>query len=252
MARKWENYIDKYSLVVHKDGGGDSGQRTSMRMIGIYCRGITPYMEVLHVNDFKRALNATEVAWGVYIRHPESTAAWHSDPKEFSRDQQTPLVIALGMYAMWWRLLKLFIRHMSRFGKYQNRDWMGPEHFGQYIRAFGPWAMALWPVLFLTDIAMIIGVIIRCWQAEKDPDDVGDDLNQICSLIQARDSLPTPFSWIARKYYVKNRPTNCGSLMWGCHRVQGTVKWYFREDQPSGPPPMDELFEPVIYDYILT
>lgn len=252
MARKWDDYIDKFGLVVHKDGGGDSGQRTSMRMIGIYCRGVTPYTEVLHVNDYRLALKAVEVGWGVYIRHPQSTAAWHSDPKEFSRDQQTPLVIALGMYAMYGRLLRLFIRHLLRFGKYQNEDWMGPEHFGQYVRAFGPWALPLWPVLFVTDLFMILGVMIRCYQAGKDPDDVGDDLNQILSLIQARDWMPTLFSWVARRYYAKNRPANLGSMTFGVHPVIGAVKWYFREDQPSGPPPMDELFEGPIIDYILT
>lgn len=246
MTKKWSDYIDENGIMGHRleDGRlefGDGAQRTGMLLIGKLFSPPTfapsPGNTVI--------LDYLEIEPGVYVRHRKSTEAWHSDPGEFSRDQQTPLVIAMGLYGDKSRLWRLFRKHMFRLGKYQNADVMGPTHFSYYLRAFG-WSWS-YPILLLTDLAMVIGVLIRCWQASRDKDDVGDDLNQILALLQAKLSLPTPLSELARKLYVKLRPHNYGSSE-TIHPIQGALNWYFRH---PGAPPMDELYRPVIDKYFL-
>lgn len=245
MTKEWNNYIEN-GIVGHRhpDGRfefGDGGQRTGMRLIGKLFS--PPTFAPIPSNI--ECLNQLEIEPGIYVRNRKSTEVWHSDPKRFSRDQQTPIVIAMGLYGDKERLWRLFRKHMFRLGKYQNADVMGPTHFAYYLRAFG-WKWS-YPILLVTDLLMIIGVLIHCLQVKFDKDNVGNDLNQILALLQAKLSLPTPLSELARKLYVKLRPHNYGSSD-TVHPIQGALNWYFR---PKGAPPMDELYRPVIDKYFL-
>ena len=172
-------------------------------------------------------IHKIEVASGIYIRNPTN----YNDPNDFSRDQQTPLVIGMGYKNDTDRLKRLFKAHASRFFKYQNADIASPENVGQYFRAL-KWNF-MYPYFFLSDILMLGGVIVRLIQA-RDPDNVGDDLNLMLSLLQAKDNMATPWSFIARKIYKWFRPRG----------IQYALDHYFRPE--TGALPMDDLYRPLI------
>lgn len=161
------------------------------------------------------------------------TAQWNSI-SDFSRDQQSSLVIAMGVYKLFEPLKRMFWQHVKRLGFYQNKDYASPEHWGYYIRAFG-WRWLYW-YLYLGDLFMLLNVYIRLHKA-KDPNDVGDDLNLSLALLQAHLSMPTFISKYALELY-KKRPFG----------VQYAFDWYFREE--TGANPFNELYAPIIERYL--
>lgn len=242
MIKRIEDYTDSLNLICHRmaDGrfeGGDAPQRS-----GMYYSLNTDYIGRM---KYETALSFIQVKPGYFIRHPNSTETWHADPKEFSRDQQTPTIIAAGLHGFKKLIFRTFIRHLLRGGKYQNKDFGWP--IGIYIRAlrFYPF----WPLLLLSDLWLFGGVVMRCYQAKKNQDDVGDDLNLIMELYQALKVMPTPISALARRYYSRNRPPNFGNTMlmlfWP---IRGALAWYFR---PDSAPPLDKVWNETIFKYFL-
>jgi hypothetical protein len=214
--------FDSMHLIVQADGdGGDTAQRTGM-------------FYYIHYDEaaFTHALDQLEIKPGIYIRHPDQSD-FRSDPSRFSRDQQRPLVIAMGKYGMNDRLWRLTKAHLMRLGKYQNADFSGPSHIGEYIRAFR--ARVLYPVLFVTDFALVFDSIDLAITSQFNPDST-DDNNHILSLLQAQDIMPTPVSWVARKIYKHFRAPNLGNTVFGeTSPAQGALIWYHRADQGGNP-----------------
>lgn len=227
--------FDRYGLIVQSDGdGGDTAQRTGMF-----------YFMYDDVVAFERALDQLEVQPGIYVRHPYQHG-FRSDPSEFSRDQQRALVIAMGAYGMHDRLARLAKAHALRFGKYQNRDIIGPSHVGEYIRAFS--ARHLYPVLLLTDSVLLVNSVrIVLWY--RSDTDHSDDNNHVMSLAQSRYVMPTPFSWLARKVYKTFRPPNEGNFRKGeSLPAQGALAWYHRAEN-GGNPLIAETYRAVIDNF---
>ncbi len=215
-------HFDRYGLIVQADGdGGDTAQRTGMF-----------YFIHRDPTGFRKALDKLEVRPGIYVRHPFQEG-FRNDPLEFSRDQQRALVMALGKYNFQGHLWRLIWTHVSRLGKYQNRDFIGPSHLGEYIRALR--SQTLYPVLWITDIGLLVSSIKTATIKRVDLNDV-DDNNHIMSLAQARETLPTPISWLARKIYKKFRPENRGTILLGerC-AAQGALSWYHRAESGGNP-----------------
>jgi hypothetical protein len=145
MSREW--YWDSYGLLVQRDGdGGDTAQRMGMWGIG---------NSQVHRDVFWNGIKTLEIEPGVWVRHPYQPP--YCMPEDFSRDQQTPNVIAMGLQKMYEPLTRMFRQHVKRFGKYQNKDWASPEHWGYYVRAFRWWGA--YPYLLLSDIWMFFGVL---------------------------------------------------------------------------------------------
>jgi hypothetical protein len=207
--------VDAHGLIVQANGdGGDTAQRTGMF-----------YFVHRDPKAFSRALDLLEIEAGVFVRHPYQDG-FRSNPSRFSRDQQRPLVIALGAYGMHDRLWRLFEAHLRRLGKYQNRDYIGPVNVGEYIRAFK--SKPLYPLLFVTDVGLIYSSLDIAVRSRFDPDDV-DDNNHLMSLIQSQEVMDTPLSWLARKVYRHLRGKNLGNSELGeSEPVQGAIAWYHR------------------------
>lgn len=276
MAKKIIDFIDEHGLVVHKiDGkidGGDSPQRTGTLWTALSClEGEHPILDgfTYGKENVEKVLKAIQIKPGVWIRHPNSCDPWHSDPKEFSRDQQTPLVIALGFYrgefqAAWQALADTEKAHRERWWKYQNRDWATVQQINYYHRAFNR-NKSYW----LGDNFLSMDARLQ-WSKSSNPDDVGDHLNLQLALIQALRRKPTEVVKKAVKFYIKNLRPNYGCFLeegvtddqakqaytlWASGRgslvhppALGIWKWYLR--QPSAPP-LDMIMEPVLERYLL-
>lgn len=227
--------FDEHGLIVQADGdGGDTAQRTGMF-----------YFVYDDPASFARALDQLEVRPGVYVRHPHQHG-FRSDPREFSRDQQRALVIALGAYGMTARLWRMTKEHVKRLGKYQNKDFVGPSHVGEYIRAYG--TSYLYPVLLVTDFALLLNSARIAIVHRYDPGH-SDDNNHVMSLAQARYVMPTPASWLARKIYKKFRPPNDGNFrMKEAYAAHGALVWYHRAEN-NGNPLIGEAYRNVISNF---
>ncbi|MES2963164.1 MAG: hypothetical protein V4760_04680 [Bdellovibrionota bacterium] len=223
-------HTDKRGLIVQADGdGGDTAQRTGM------------YYYVHHdPKKFAEALDRLEVAPGIYVRHPDQDG-FRSDPRRFSRDQQRPLVIALGRYGMHDRLTRMANEHALRLGKYQNLDFISPVGVGEYIRAFD--SKLGYPILLVSDIFLFLGSVQLVVTASFNPDDV-DDNNHVMTLMQARDVMPTPFSLLAMKTYLWLRPENLGNSVFGIDDpVEGALAWYHRAETGGNPALGDAVYQ---------
>lgn len=193
---------------------------------------------------------------GIYVRHPKPCyPGWAADPHCFSRDQQRSLVVAMGALKQKKQLKYIFWKHIKRLGWYQNdmeidgkkklADFAAPDILGEYIRAF--WMSSgtivrgllgiLYPVLIVTDIVALIGLLM-CFYKWRNPDEADDD-NLILTVLQAKNALPTPISWVCRKIYKRFRPVCPGAD----EKLNGPISamsWKHR--YTTGSPPFIELY----------
>lgn len=229
-------YLDNLNLIVQKNGdGGDTLQRT-----GFY---FLPGIIKNNLNDKLLYLESLEKMWPDKTLPPLRHPIQYPDPKDVSRDQLTPNIVTLGFLKMDKYICFIFIIIIKNLFRYPNNDLMSPENLGQFIRGMlnaknFKWFL-FYPLIWLGDLFMLLGVIIRCFQAKK-PDNVGDDLNTLVSVVQAQYLFPTPISFIARKIYKWCRPKPCIEIkkinedlnMPNCFLA---LKWYFREESGGNP-----------------
>lgn len=158
------NYRDGYGLIAQKDfDGGDCANRT-----GVYYTLLAllnmPFDDVgrATVNglnkDISRLTSGEE-----YIRHPHPKE-WWSNPRYFSRDQHSMLMLAAAANKdkkLLWRLVKPIIK---RFGFHQNDredsnnkwkvpDILSPGELSVLIRGFK--IIPLYPLLYIIDLFLI-------------------------------------------------------------------------------------------------
>lgn len=257
--RNLNDFIDDYGLIIQGDGdAGDSANRVGMYGVAAH------YSNVKHSDDpnvptkekFNSMASKVEIAPGIGVRHP---VQWNS-PNDFSRDQQTALVIGAALSDNYQLVLSFFERHVERLGGYQTfklfskneagefkivqGDYASPEHWGYYIRGLSYWF--LYPYLLLSDLFMLGNSLIIVYRSYKDADDTSNDLNHICALLLAKEKYPTPIGWLARKVYSwfrKNAGKDNNNRLPG-FGPQTALDWYFREE--SNAPPIDDLFRPFL------
>lgn len=207
------NY-DSNGLIVQLDGdGGDTAGREGDYWFFV---GVNKYF---CSRNFKDVLFMLQVNAGEFVRNP----VHYNDPKDFSRDQTVPLILAMGEMKEYNILKLVFWKQVKRFGAYQNfsvkwskelpdnderykkilgRIWVkgdigSPEDFGYYIRAFR-WGW-LYPVLLVSDIQLLMNSFIRVIRGSDT--NTSDDINHTLGLIQAQNIYATPISWVARLVY---------------------------------------------------
>ncbi len=268
-TRNISRYIDEYGMIVQLDGdGGDSFHRMNMYDVGYKKR------EQLNISnkhwpsiDMEKTLNKLECpnSKGLYRRHPKPKI-WYSDCDRLSRDQTIPFIYASGLSGRYKRLFKFMIRHIFRLGfmtnvrnnhsmpgdenyKWKIPDWCGPRIFNMYIRAFlterPKLAIFLMPILMLGDLQNFINSLIKVFIYGKKSNH-SDDLNHILILMQAKETAPTPLSWLARKIYAKYRPSPAppkGGYS-SDFAPQQCLDHYFRLEKDG--PPINDLFRPIL------
>ena len=220
-------FRDARGYICQKEWDGTKGAGDAASRVGIDAY-LTSILGFPHAPLFNYLLDGIEVEPGIYKRHPTSDISFNTI-KDFSRDQQIPLVIAMGAYPEQKpRLMRLFLKHILRFGKYQNWDFMGTQHLGMYLRSFN-WKL-LYPLLPILDLGLVIDSISNVVRYKLDPDDTTNHLNHSLAIIQAYYVQPTPISYIARKIYSWAHP-------------QAGLDSYFRAE--TGAPPMHLLYKPI-------
>lgn len=214
---------DNNGLIVQADlDGGDTAGREGDYW---FYQGLKKDPQV-NPTEFDRVLKLLQVRPGVFIRNPIR----YNDPKDFSRDQQTSIILALGEMEKYDVLKTLLGNQLRNFGLYPNGDIATPEDWGLYIRAFKAWY--LYPALLVGDTFMLANSLIRLYKG-KNTDDVSDDVNHTLILLQAQYHMATPISFLARKLY---------KLIKG--GIQTRWSWYFRPE--TGANPFDELYRDLI------
>lgn len=239
---------DNWRLIVQKklDGGDTLAREADFH----FCWAIldkTPLYDVPWLSDL-------ECDWGIWRRHPDITK-WYSNPKTTSRDQIVTLIVYLGVIRDYARLFRLFVRTTLRLGFAQNyrsddgTTFKIPDsmhfYYGLFLRAFGRYAIWAYPLLLLFDLYLLGSTIFDC-RPWRNPDDV-DETNMIAQHRQAQIWAPTPLSWLARRIYVRFRPTNNGNTVNGeDNAIIGAVSWYF--DNPDFRDNKDfiELYRPQV------
>lgn len=185
-------FFDLNKLIVQRDlDGGDTAGREGDFWFAL---GLNPNWVSNRDLTFDDVLTLLQISPGVYVRNP----VHYNDPKDFSRDQTIPLILAMGQLEKYENLKQLFWKQVKNFGRYANGDIGGPEDLGYYIRANKEWY--LYPVLILGDTQMLVNTLIRIVKSKK-LTDTSDDINHTLALIQAQYELATPISWLARKLY---------------------------------------------------
>jgi hypothetical protein len=256
-------FRDNHNLIVQADGdGGDTCQRTGMWYFGRALReGVSAGLREEFAANLMwlYSLCAWNLNFGQLIRHPGkddgSSAAFWSDPKRLSRDQQDAMVIALGelCYDRQWR--SLFFAAKSRWFFYQNKDLPTLQSFGVWIRSGR--VLIAWPLLMICDMGLLLNAFIKIFK--RNPDN-SDDVNHIMRITQAQRIMGTPISWLARKIYKKTRPKCFGHI--DCFRsdfpesvnyvetdrIMATLAWYFRKEN-GGNPEFVELYRPIVKEF---
>jgi len=265
-------YLDARGLIVQSNGdAGDTAQREGWAWFGIWIRQAKlaePWEKSLPLS-FQNTIALLEIdESGLFRRHPDQ---WNDD-KDFSRDQQIPIVASLGVWGLRQPLDRLFRRLKDRGWRCQNGDIAGADHLNLFARAQGRTPSVLGDVQLMGMSAIIA--------MKTDPDDVGDDLNHIVNLLQASFIAPSAYSLKALNLYAKNRPISFGCYLqtyrakfgfdpavskevmiarirdgiasgWttDCPRVLGALRWYFRLES-GGNPELAELYDPVVRAYL--
>jgi hypothetical protein len=283
---------DKYGLIVQGDGdGGDTAQREGFVWFGLFLRRTKLGLEDPSYVDLKLSFQDTisllEInRSGEFRRHPDPSQGGgrHSDPKNFSRDQQIPIVAALGVWRLREPLERLWEATLRRGRVCQNGDAVGADHYNLFQRSRGA-QFEVDPLGELQLLGMSGSLMAR------GPDDVSDDLNHIVALSVSTLVNPTKTARKAIQAYLGNgkgdlpgRPHTCGSYLqryydkfgseitdlglqttriqeWieqgpgavppdlGCSPVFGALRWYFRPET-GGNPGIAELYRPIVDEYL--
>lgn len=268
-------FSDSFGLIVQADmDGGDTTQREGFVRFGLHLlekAGIT--INLAAPSPWPNVLAHLEVGKsGEFRRHPNKDQ-WWSDPQKFSRDQQTPLVAALGALGPREVLDRLWNAFVARGRKCQNGDAGGPDHQNLFRRATGYEKVEAIGEGLLA--AMPAVLVLR---GQKSKDDVGDDLNFIVSLAASKLWRPTKTSRQTIIEYRDTRPVNYGCYLeryrkeypglsgqalmkkridaWiakkastDCHPAVGALRWYFRPETGAGWGPA-AIYERVLLDYL--
>lgn len=232
--------FDSNGLPVQADGdGGDSAQRVGW----IFTAQALSEQKSLWPISFDQCIALLEVTPGTYIRNP---IKWN-DPKDFSRDQQISILIALGQNKRLDAVNRMIRTQDSRkFGLCQNGDIPTLGLFAAYIRSFQGTGFLSRLALCILDLELVVNSLLR---GRKGLDDVGDDLNHILCLVHAATIAPTPVSWFARWLYKTFRPESYGTTQLGFKsHIYGAVAWYFRAES-GGNPELASMWNMLIFQY---
>lgn len=269
-------HLDNQRLIVQSDGdAGDSLHRAGSWALVEKIRqelnvGSSLFDQPERPRPWREAQPLYEVKPGIYVRHPDKSK-WYSNPDTTSRDQLVPAIIALGVHKMraeLWRVEKkillrgLFAQNIYRnWEPVENQKKKIPDTFlfciGLLIRAWGRWAIPLYPVLIVLDFVDMIGQMIELipirvtdeWKVRRKDSTDADDMNGINKHLQALFVLPTPFSWASRKLYSKYRMATMGTIeLKEPNRIMGALVWYNRP-AGNGNPEMAEIYRPLIERY---
>jgi hypothetical protein len=237
-------HVDKVGLIVQSNGdGGDTLQRMGFWYEGKFFNPTYDSNGALNVAPYSFALSDLCVN-GKYIRYP---GQW-DNPADTSRDQLVSNIRAMGYYEFKPDLKNILGQIFKNWSRYPNGDIAFLQDYARFARAFKAWW--LYPVMLLGDIFLFGNTLVRIWKG-MNYDDVGDDINHIGDLAQARNYCGTPISWLARLFYVAFRhgfSKQVDGKFYSDDKMNGglwALQWYFRADS-GGNPEFADLWGPTV------
>jgi len=229
-------YLDSNGLIEQSNGdGGDKLQRTVFWWTGMHYNcdtqpfipGMANYETSLDILTGPSGnLERDEIKWTEVL-----------DPNDVSRDQLTPNVHCMGLYGMKDRLKLLLKGIILNLSQYNNGDVATLIDYGRFVRAFRAWYLS--PILYIFDAQLFFASIFIAIQSQFDKknDYVGNYLNHISDLTQARHIYPTLFLFLVRKIFKLRR----GGPMYG-------MKIYF-DPSTGADPEFIDLWKPIVEDF---
>lgn len=248
--------FDSDCAVLQTDGdGGDSAARTGMyytAMAIYFLQGwdmsAWPGFNTTCWNKARQALIKPD---GTVLRYSKAP---YNDPKDVSRDQTMPMVIACIFNNNIDEVRAIWNATKARHFLFQNGDLCGPQDVAIFDMALGNGFFDS-SEIFLGGCQIFGSAFVRCAQARRDFDDVGDDVN----LVQYLLCLKKQPTWPLKKaiaYYANNRPCwawpagtdpkQTAKIVQG-NGVQYAFDRYFRPETHANP--MNELYRPIISTY---
>lgn len=225
------NYRDAYGLITQKDtDGGDTACRTGVyyALLGILK---VPFDDVGRVTSKGLEKDISRLTVGdEFVRHPKA-GSWWSNPRCFSRDQHSMLMLAAAANNRPDLLARLAKPIIKRGGFHQNDledtnnkwkipDLLTPGELSVYIR--GMRMKLLYPILYLTDILLIADNYFRTKQ-------LWDSDNLIAArLMYEQQNWPTFLTEINCYLYAKNDH-------------QDRIRFNYSAEK-NGIPPLGELY----------
>jgi hypothetical protein len=204
---------DEYGIIgqIQADGSVEGGDSACWQGHHVYLTNSDfPYVKTF------------EVSFGAYVRHPyphrtnNRFGSYYKNPWNgcISRDQLTGVLGALIKQKEYIALLRLGIHWMAwlflfSYNTVQNgvepseAKWKLPDPtlfnmWGMYLRGFGVISWLFFPLLVLLDLHLVVDTIFT------NKDDSDDQINYTLRMLVAKDYVPTPTSWLARKLLDKN------------------------------------------------
>jgi len=218
-------HYDNLNLIVQSDGNaGDTCQREGWAWFGAWVRKsvLAKPWEIELPLPFDKTIELLEIEKsGNFRRHPTQSPwndPWH-EPGIFTRDQQIPLVAALGVWNLQEPLTRMWNNLTpSPFGLgikvIQGFDIAGFDHLNLFRRArneqpdqLGDNHLATAVATRLTELS-----IINKLNGKDTMDDV-DDLNFIVNLLMAKLRSPSNIVEKAITGYSKNREMSYGCFL---------------------------------------
>jgi hypothetical protein len=216
-------YLDRTGLIVQSNGdGGDTAQRTGFYFSARLIRAILGIANDPLPDGMAEFTKAWDLLTpgGRLVRNPNN---WNM-PNDTSRDQTRPMMIAGGLSGDAWRAA-LLLPQGKIIRRYPNGDVMSPENWNEYCRAIGS------PPGWLGDAFAYGDAYTRCSQSLGNPDDVGDDLNTLLTLVYFNVVQPTKTAKAALSLYLRRRPKNYGNTVLKYQDpVAGALHWYCRPE----------------------
>jgi hypothetical protein len=225
--KDFESFVDEYGFIGHKDRKGnltdfgDSTQRTfswvTFNALNDKYRYDTELEKATHqyYTNIRIVFPKFEL-----VRHWDDTH-WPGQRGTMSRDNITPIIIALGLLGSHF-LPELIFELFKRGGFLWNsrdiagdkkpwyipNDWIGLRNISNIcrglIRKNAYWYVPLIFVLYVTDISILIQSVIqviKSWFERPGSWNTTDDLNLSLETLMARSESPTLWSWVARLVY---------------------------------------------------
>jgi hypothetical protein len=254
-SRKYDDistWFDSYGMLTQASGDCGDPNNTFLYYVFAYMQTSDDLKLAALKNNVAQVVKTCMIAPGVWIRHPDDGTSWHTDPKEFSRDQWVSLVIMLALYGFHAELKATYDIQCQNNGKFQNADYALPlsNWWALYYRALG---IKTWKIA-AGDFFMWLESLYRVNKANKDFDDVGDDKNMVAEFVSCELWGHTTWSRRALDYYRKNRPTwfflgsfNQWEKTTDIHYENGAqYAWdrYFRPE--TGAPPLSKFVIPTL------
>ena len=231
-------YLDTKGLITQSNGdGGDKLQREGFWYEGSNYN--TSLLQPPGMASYPKALIILTDSEGNLLRDEVQ----YTNPTDVSRDQLVSNIRACPLYGQSSVLQRIFANVIKNISQYPNGDLAFLIDYARFIRSFGLWY--LFPVLLILDIQLFLTAIYNVLISYPDKNGwfwaantyVGNDLNFIGDLQQAKKHLSTPLSFLARKIF----KLRAGGAMYG-------MEVYFNANTGANPE-FIELWKPIVKDF---